>query len=170
MGDIRKIRRKYDVPTHPWEADRIEEEKRLQRDYGLKNKREVWKAQKKLKKFRSQAGNLLTARSEEAEKQKRQLVEKLNRLGILKEEASLDDVLLLTINDILDRRLQSLVYKKGLANSLKQARQFIVHGHISVGGKEVTAPGYLVEKGEEISYVEGTNVDRIVGQNAEEAA
>jgi small subunit ribosomal protein S4 len=71
---------------------------------------------------------------------------KLDRLGILGSEAEFDDILLLTVEDLLKRRLQTLVYEKGFANSIYQARQFIVHGHIQVGGKKITAPSYIVKR------------------------
>lgn len=174
MGDIKRIRRKYDVPAHPWEADRIQEEKRVQDEYALKNKKELWKAQKMLKDFRSQAGNLLTERSKRAEKMKGELLEKLVRLKFLEEGSSLDGVLLLTVDDVLNRRLQTLVYRKGLANNIRQARQFIVHGHIAIAGRKVTSPSYIVGREEEdkIGYVEGTGVRDIVRvpEEAEEEA
>jgi len=74
----------------------------------------------------------------------------LKRYGLLKDDAGLDDILSLEVNDFLERRLQTQVYKQGLANTIKQARQFIVHGHISVGGRKVTIPSYMVSKEEEM--------------------
>jgi len=86
---------------------------------------------------------------EEGGKMKKQLLSRLNRLGILPETAALDDVLDLAIEDILERRLQSLVFHKDFAKSVYQARQLIAHGHIAVGGKKVTSPSYLVLRDEE---------------------
>ena len=77
------------------------------------------------------------------------VIKKLTKMGILPENATLDDILNLTVEDFLERRLQTLVYRQGLANTIKQARQMIVHGHIAIDGKRVTAPGYIVEKDEE---------------------
>ncbi len=86
----------------------------------------------------------------QAEKQQKQLFDKLIRLGILNEaNATLDAVLSLTVEDILRRRLQTIAYLKGLARTPKQARQFIVHGHIAIGERKVTIPGYLVRREEE---------------------
>ncbi|MGC8812546.1 MAG: 30S ribosomal protein S4, partial [Candidatus Aenigmatarchaeota archaeon] len=89
----------------------------------------------------------LTARKDkEAEKE---LIKKLNKLGLLDEKASLDDVLSLTVENILERRLQTILFRKGLANSPKHARQLISHGHVFIDGRKVLYPSYLVKKGEE---------------------
>ncbi|TRM73320.1 30S ribosomal protein S4, partial [Sulfolobus sp. A20-N-F8] len=80
----------------------------------------------------------------------KQLVGKLAKIGLLKgENSTVDDILSLTEENLLERRLQTLVYKKGLANTVYQARQLIVHGHIAIGGKRVTSPGYIVSVDEE---------------------
>ncbi len=153
MGDPRFHRKTYETPKHPWEADRIKEEWELQKKYGLKNKKEIWKAKSILRNFRSQARQLqakLRYGDPQAEKQQKQLFDKLVRLGILNEaNTTLDAILSLTVEDVLRRRLQTIVYLKGLARTPKQARQFIVHGHIAIGDRRVTIPGYLVRKEEE---------------------
>ena len=153
MGDPRFNRKKYETPKHPWEAERIKEEWELQKKYGLKNKREIWKAKSLLRNFRGQARQLqakLRYGNPQAEKEQKLLFDKLIRLGILNEaNATLDAVLSLTVEDILRRRLQTIVYLKGLARTPKQARQFIVHGHIAIGDRKVTIPSYLVRKEEE---------------------
>jgi small subunit ribosomal protein S4 len=153
MGDPRFHRKTYETPKHPWEADRIKEEWELQKKYGLKNKREIWKAKSILRNFRAQARQLqakLRYGDPQAEKQQKLLFDKLIRLGIINEaNATLDAVLSLTVEDILRRRLQTIVYLKGLARTPKQARQFIVHGHIAIGERKITIPGYLVRKEEE---------------------
>ena len=84
----------------------------------------------------------------------RTLIQKLNRLGIIGAEAEFEDVLLLTAEDVLKRRLQTVVYEKGLASTIYQARQYVVHGHIQVGSKKINTPSYLVKRDEEdlISY------------------
>ncbi len=152
MGDPKFHRKQYETPRHPWEAERIKEEKELMRKYGLKNKREIWKAKSILRSFRAQARSLqarLRYGDKQAEREYKQLMGKLNRLGILPEDASIDDVLSLTVEDILNRRLQTIVYMKGLARTPRQARQFVVHGHIAIGERKVTIPGYLVKRKEE---------------------
>lgn len=151
MGDPRRIRKKYQKPRHPWRADRIEAEKKILREYGLKNKKEIWRVETILRNYRRQARNLLALRGEETGKKEKELLQSLMRLGLLKENATLDDVLALKTRDLLDRRLQTIVYKKGLANTIKHARQLIVHGHVTVKGGKVTAPSYMVKADEEDS-------------------
>ncbi len=158
MGSPRFNRRTFDRPSHPWQADRIASENELSRKYGLKNKKEIWKAETLLRNFRRN-GRLLLARSsnEQALKESKQLIARLIRLGIVPEETDLDGVLALDVNTVLGRRLQTIAYLKGLANTPKQARQFIVHGHIAVNGRIVTVPGYLVSKSEEDSITYAGN-------------
>ncbi len=158
MGDPKRLRKKYDTPSHPWQKDRIMEEKKIVKEYGLKNKREVWKAQTEIRKIRMRARHLLGYRGEDKEQRVKELLGRLYRLGLLDENATLDDVLSLTTKDWLERRLQTLVFKKGLARTIKQARQFIVHGLIAINGKRVTVPGYIVKRDEEdkIGYSKGT--------------
>jgi small subunit ribosomal protein S4 len=79
----------------------------------------------------------------------KQLLSRLSRLGILPETAVLDNVLDLSLEDILERRLQTLVLRKSMARSVYQARQLITHGHIAIGNKRVFSPSYLVLKDEE---------------------
>lgn len=163
MGEPKFSRKKYELPSHPWQADRIEEENELIKKYGLKNKREVWKAQSLLRNFRRQARVLfpkLRAGDRQAQKEATELINKLVKLGVLNEGSSLDDVLALTLDSILSRRLQTQVYKKGLASTLLQARQLIVHGHLGISSRKVTIPSYLVRKSEEpsISYLESSKL------------
>ncbi|MDI6708388.1 MAG: 30S ribosomal protein S4 [Candidatus Thermoplasmatota archaeon] len=161
MGDPKFSRKKYEKPVHPWQADRIEEEKELIKKYGLKNKREIWRARSTLRNFRRQARLLfpkLRIGDKQAQKEAKQLISKLVNLGILNENANLDDILALTIESLLSRRFQSVVYKKGLASTFKQARQLIVHGHVGIGNRKVTIPSYMVKKSEEaeISYIDSS--------------
>jgi len=152
MGDPKFARKKYETPSHPWDKDRIEAENALIKKYGLKNKREIWRAQTMLRKFRAQARSLLgkvTSSDPQVKRETEQLLGRLHRLGILPENATLDDVLALDVESILKRRLQTIVYLKGLASTPFQARQFIVHGHICIDNRRVTAPGYMVLKKEE---------------------
>jgi len=156
MGDPKKIRRKYSGPNHPWEKSRIEEEKILKKEYALKNKKEIWKMVSKLKNFKYQVKTLSAGTGQQAEKEKQQLLQKLNSLGILAQGASMDEVLGLDVRSIMERRLQSVLCKKGLARSMKQARQFIVHNHVSVNGIKITSPSYLVRTGEEVTFSESS--------------
>ncbi len=157
MGDPKFSTRKYDTPSHPWQGARIKEENELLKKYGLKNKRELWKVQTKLRNYRRQARNLsarLRLEDVQAQKEMKGLLSKLVNLGVLPEDGTLDDVLALNVERMLGRRLQTLVYLKGLAFTAKQARQLIVHGHTIINDRRVNVPGYLVKKSEEpsISY------------------
>ena len=155
MGDPKFPRRSYDTPSHPWQGERIKAEAEIVRQYGLKNKTEVWKAQTILRNFRGQSREL-QARVRTGEAQAKleadNLIAKCARIGVLPVEgATLNDILALTDIKILERRLQTIVYRKGLTNSMKQARQMIVHGHIYMNGHRVTVPGYIVTRLEESS-------------------
>ena len=153
MGDPKFLRRTYDTPKHPWEAVRMGEERKLLQKYGLKNKRELWKAQSVLRGFRRHARELQASLREgepQAIRESEQLLGRLTRLGVLPVGApSLDDVLALTTDEILKRRLEWIVFTRGLAPTAKGARQMIVHGHVAVGDHRVTRPGYLVLGSEE---------------------
>jgi len=149
MGDPKKQRKKYSTPGHPWQSARIEEEKQLMAEYGFKNKTEIWRHVSFMRDAAAQAKKLVTLTTEQAEKEKELLLARLKRYGLLSPEATLDAILSISLRDILERRLQTLVYKQNLANSVKQARQFITHEHILVGDKVVTSPSYLVPLKEE---------------------
>jgi len=117
--------------------------------YGLRNKREFWKSRTILANWRNIARQSRKLPSEVAVEVQQELIQKLNRLGILGPEAEFDDILQLTVEHVLKRRLQTLVFERGLAKTVYQARQFIVHGHVQIGGKKINAPSYLVKKDEE---------------------
>jgi len=144
MGDPKKLKKKYSKPVHPWQKNRIENEKGLLKKYGLKNKKELWKAVSFRKKVADQVKRSITDVSDQGKKEKSQLLEKLQRLGILKKSAKLDDILAITTEEILNRRLQTLIYEKGLAKSVNQARQLITHGHVVVEEKKITSPSFIV--------------------------
>ncbi|MFQ5815216.1 MAG: 30S ribosomal protein S4 [Candidatus Hydrothermarchaeaceae archaeon] len=164
MGDPRRIKKKYTTPRHPWRSDRIEAEKKILREYGLTNKKEIWGVEYSLRRYRGQARRLLALHTEQVKREEEQLLSRLKRLNLVGENATLDDVLALKMNNILNRRLQTVVLRKGLANTIGQARQFVVHGHISIGDRKVTAPSYLVKKDEEndIQYTKNATVEAIV--------
>ena len=155
---MKRQRKKYQRPSHPWEKDRMDAEDKLLRQYGLYRKKEIWKTTAVLRNFRHQARLLLAASGPQAELETKQLLTKLHRLGLVDENATLDDVLGLNVENLLDRRLQTLVYKKGLAKTPRQARQLVLHGHISIAGRKVTVPSYIVPIDEEgiISHVAGS--------------
>ena len=153
MGDPKFLRRTYETPKHPWEAGRMADEAKLLTKYGLKNKRELWGAQSELRALRRQAMELQARRrtgEAQAERETTGLLGRLTRLGVLPSGSpALDDILALQIEDLLTRRLDWVVFRKGLAPTAKGARKMIVHGHFAIGGHRVTRPGYLVPVGEE---------------------
>jgi small subunit ribosomal protein S4 len=149
MGHPRKSRKKYNTPPHPWNADRIKEENRLSQKYGLKNKKEIWKAETMMKRYRRDARHLLGMTTEQTIKEREQLLSHLTKLGILGEQSRLEDVLDLTVEDVFRRRLQTMVHSKGLSTTANGARQFVIHGHIALDGKKIDSPSYLVKRGEE---------------------
>lgn len=142
----------YETPNHPYQGERIAEESGLIGRYGLKNKEELWQAQSELRGFRREARRLLGDAQgdiDAAEREGEPFLDRLRRLGILDETDSLDDVLSLEVTDVLERRLQTVVYRNGLSNTPEQARQFVSHGHIVVGDSRVTAPARKVATVEE---------------------
>ena len=149
MGDPRKQRRKFDTPAHPWERARIEQEKTISKQFGLKNKAEIWKMQSILKSFKVQAKDLVRRTDKEAEKQQELLMDKLIKMGLFDSPIPVEKILDIPTEDLLNRRLQSVVTQQGLAHTMKQARQFIVHGHIKVNEHVVNVPSYIVKRGEE---------------------
>ncbi len=149
MGDPKRHRKKYETPRHPWRADVLAEELKLLGEYGLRNKRELWRTVAILRKYRTIARSLFVLSGEERKMKEGVLIGKLARLGVLPPTATLDDVLKLTVRDFLERRLQTVVYRLGMAASVYHARQLIVHGHVFVGDKKVRSPSYHVMAGEE---------------------
>jgi small subunit ribosomal protein S4 len=155
MGHPKFARPKYDTPTHPWKKARIEEEHALKEQFGLKKiggMKEIWKAKSKLRRWRQNAMKLI-GRVDTSEghfsREKNDLVESLYRRGLLNDGSSLDDILLLTVEHVLSRRLQSQVYYCGLASSMRQARQLVIHGHIGLGEQKMTVPSYIITRDDE---------------------
>lgn len=152
MGDPRKSRKKWEGPGLPWIKESLSDEQELLGKYGLRNKKEIWLARTIIREFRHMARTLLALPPAERIVREKQLIGKLYKMGLLKSQnTTVDDILGLKEEDLLERRLQTIVFKKGLARTIYQARQLIVHGHITVGGKRVTSPGYIVLKDEEDS-------------------
>src|SRR5437764_3988040 len=149
MGDPSKPKKSYNRPRRIWTTDQLNAELYTLGSYGLRNKRELWKAQTRVARFRNQARALLSLATEGRAEKESRLLKSLNRLGLVSESASLDDVLNLKIEDLLERRLQTIVMKKGGTKSPHQARQIVVHGHVSLGNRIVNLPGYLVKREEE---------------------
>ncbi len=159
MGGIKKKQKGFRRPKQPFDKERIEEENELIKKYGLKNKKEIWKADSKISKIRRRAKSLIP----ESEERKQEFFAKLNKMGF--KISDIADVLGLKIENWLDRRLQTFVFKKKLANNIKQARQLIVHKHVLVDGKIVNVPSFFINTDLEnkISLKEG----RIKAENVE---
>lgn len=157
MGNPKRIRKKYNSPKRPWNKSRILSERNLLKKYGLASKKELRIMDALIAKKRTAIKRLLAEQPEIAAKGKENIINSLNRIGLLSQDASMSDVLALSVIDILERRLQTLVFRQGLAKTIKQARQFILHGFISVNGRRVTVPSYIIKKDEEntIDYFEG---------------
>jgi small subunit ribosomal protein S4 len=139
----RRKHKNYSRPKRLFDAARIQEENVLIKKYGLKNKREIWKADSAIGNMRNQAKLLLTKSQTEQDK----FVDRLKKQGFV--VASIADVLALDKEDYLKRRLQSIVVEKKIATTPRQARQFIVHKSISIDGKKINVPAYLVPVDEE---------------------
>lgn len=154
MGYPGKNTKQYSTPQRRFEKGRIDAERNIAITYGLRNKREIWKANSILKKHRGGAREVLAMVSALGETPKTvarrdELIGTLVRYGLVSGTATMDDVLSLKLENILERRLQTIVYRKGLARSPKQARQLITHGHIAIGGQRVSVPSYMVTASEE---------------------
>ncbi|MFQ5647709.1 MAG: 30S ribosomal protein S4 [Candidatus Aenigmatarchaeota archaeon] len=143
---MRRIRNKFRNPKRPWDSARIKEEKDLLREYGLRRKEELRVSEEMLRNIRQRARNLIT---EEDKRKEKVLLDKLSKQGILKPGSNLDDVLALTVKDVLDRRLQTIVLRKGLAKTSRQARQAITHGRIAIEARRTTFPSHIVTMEEE---------------------
>jgi small subunit ribosomal protein S4 len=149
VGDPRKSKKNYNRPRSIWTSDQISSELYVVGSYGLRNKRELWKAQTEIARIRNQARALLSLSIDVRHEKETQLLNYLSRLGLVSSSSSLDDVLNLKIEDILERRLQTIIMKKSNLKSPYQARQLVVHGHVSLGNRKINLPGYLVRKEEE---------------------
>ncbi len=153
MGDPKKSRKTFRRPRQIWTTELLSSELYLIGSYGLRSKRELWKAQTKIADIRNQARELLALTVEARQVQETKLLNYLNKLGLVKESATVDDVLNLKLEDILERRLQTIIMKKGISKSPQQSRQLVVHGHVSIGERIINIPGYIVKKDEEPAIV-----------------
>ena len=149
MGDPKKQKKQYDKPRKSFQKERIAKERTAKKLYGLKNNREFLRAETTIRAKRTNARKLLALSLENRTKREKEIIDSLKKIGILRGSPTLDDVLTLTPEALLERRLQTIVWRKGLANSVKQARQFITHGHIAVDGKRVSIPSYIVSEDDE---------------------
>ena len=154
MGDPKKKHKKYTTPRVPYDTEMFIEELKLQGAYGLRNKRELWRTRTRLSTLRRRARELLAMTSIERDKPEKEMISKLYKMGLVQSNGTLDDILTLSIEDLLERRLQTYVFRRGMVKSLWQARQLISHGHISIDRREVKAPGYhvTIEDEKQVDY------------------
>jgi small subunit ribosomal protein S4 len=139
---IRK-HKKYSRPRKPFDKPRITEENVLREKYGLKSKREIWKADAAIGRIRNRAKTLIT----KSEEEKSKFIEKLQKQGFNVD--SIAASLGLNKEDWLKRRIQTIIVSKKLAATPKQARQLIAHKHVSIGDQIVSVPSYQVSLEEE---------------------
>jgi small subunit ribosomal protein S4 len=149
MGDPKRQRKKYRNPRSAWSRSNLDAELNLVGEYGLRNKKELRRHHFVLLKYRKLARHLLVKTQTERIALENQILNKLISLKMVPENSSLDTILDLSIRNILERRLQTLVFRTGISKTSHQARQLITHGHITIQGKKVTSPSYLVNADEE---------------------
>ena len=149
MGDPKKARRQYETPKKLWEHKRIDEDRGFREEFGLKNSRELWRLNTTLRKIRRETRRLLSKKGKNIEERTERLLKRVRSFLLNNPTCTLDDVLTLGVRDILARRLQSIVFKKRLAQTMRQARQLIVHGHVAIDGRRVSSPSYLMKFSEE---------------------
>ena len=159
MGTAKKPSRKYKSPLRIWDKARIERDKVLRKKYGFKNKKELWKVESVLRNLRLRARELVGLKALNlGQEEEKEFIDNLNKRGLVKEGATVDDVLELSIENLLDRRLQTFVLKKDMARTIREARHIIAHRHIIVDGKIIDSPSYMVKRDEEdkIEYTESS--------------
>lgn len=140
MGDIKRRRKLFSRPKKLFDRVRMDEENVLVKEYGLKNKQEIWKAKTAVSKLRRRA-KVLIARDDS---KKQAFFDRLNKMGLAVSDIS--DVLALTEKNLFERRLQTFLFRKKLANTVKSARQLIVHKNVLVDGNVVNIPSFIVTK------------------------
>jgi small subunit ribosomal protein S4 len=149
MGDPKYPRRMWRKPKRPLNYELKMDELKTLGTFGLRSKRELWKAHTELSRVRHQARSLLALRQEIRLEKEPILMKSLSRIGLVSNESTLDDVLNLQVNDLLSRRLQTLVSRNFGFKTPYQARQAVIHGHIMIGDRKVDIPSYIVTLEEE---------------------
>nr|AIF01237.1 ribosomal protein S4P (RP-S4, rpsD) [uncultured marine thaumarchaeote KM3_144_G01] len=149
MGDPKTSRRIWKKPKRPLNYNLMMDELKTLGTFGLKTKRELWKARTNLSKLRQQARSLLALRQEIRKEKEPVLINSLSKIGLVDKNSTLDAVLNLQVVDLLSRRLQTIVQRKLYFKTPYHARQAIVHGHVMIGDRIVTIPSYVVKIDEE---------------------
>ncbi len=161
MGTAKRSSKKYKSPLRIWDKPRIERDKLLRKKYGFKNKKELWKVESVLRNLRLRARELVGLKALNlGQEEEKEFIATLSKRGLVKSDATVDDVLELNIENLLDRRLQSFVLRKEMARTIRESRQVITHRHITVDGKIIDSPSYMVKKDEEdkIEYAESSSL------------
>ena len=135
---MKRKHKAYSKPKRPFDKARIDEEAGIKKEFGLKNKKEIWKAEAKIKSIREKAKKLISANPEEQQA----LFNRLKKIGL--DVNSIADVLSLDKRDYLKRRFQTVVVNKKIATTPKSARQLITHKKILVNGNIINSPSYIV--------------------------
>ena len=159
MGAPKRNKKKFDRPSTMWDKKRIEEEHKIKQEYGLKKLGELWKATSEIRRVRRNIREVLSGSASETVG--KDIIARLAKYNVVSENAIPDDVLVVKPQALLERRLQTIVYRKGMAKTLKQSRQLIAHGFISINGRRIKSPSYLVKKGEEsgIGYYKKISIE-----------
>lgn len=144
MGDPKKLRKRYKRPKQTFTKARIEEEREILNKYGLKNMREIWRAETEINRIRNQAKKLIVKPESQED-----FFNRLIKIGLIKKGSTIDDVLALTKEQLLERRLQTILFRKGLAKTIKEARQLITHKKVKIADRTVNIPSYIVKLNEE---------------------
>ena len=171
MGDPKYPRRVWRKPKRPLNYELKMEELKTLGTFGLRTKRELWKAHTELSRVRHQARSLLALRQEVRAEKEPILMKSLARIGLVSSDATLDDVLNLTANDLLSRRLQTIVTKKLGFKTPYQARQAVIHGHIMIGERKVDIPSYTVtiEEEDSIHFAPESKIPQVLEKTKSDA-
>ncbi len=143
MGDPKKQRKKYEKPLISWDEKRIEKDEHLMKDYGLNRKDEILKMESFLRELRRRARDAAAGTTEE---EKKSLLNKCRRIGLLGEDDEIGQILRIELRDIMDRRLQTIVSKIDGVKGVRHARQLVTHGHVHVGDRVMRSPSFFVPK------------------------
>lgn len=135
---MKRKHKRYSKPKRPFEKERILEEEQIKKDFGLKNKKEIWKADAEVKRMREKAKKLISASPND----QKALFDRLRKIGL--DVNSISDVLSLDKSDYLNRRLQTVLVNKKLAPSPRSSRQLITHKKVLIDNRVVSSPSYIV--------------------------